>query len=69
MYAVEFEVKTKDGTIEIPLQYRNKVRGVIRVIILVEEEQPEMNMIAHLMKNPIQAPNFKPMNRSEIYDR
>lgn len=69
MYAVEFQTKIKDGTIEVPSEYRNKIKGAVRVIILAEEDRPETNMIEYLMNNPIQAPGFKPMKRDEIYDR
>ncbi|MFV9505405.1 MAG: hypothetical protein AB4911_12685 [Oscillochloridaceae bacterium umkhey_bin13] len=69
MYAVEFRTKIKDGTVEVPSQYQTKLKGTVRVIILVEEEQTATNMIEHLMQHPLQAPGFKPMRRSEIYDR
>ena len=69
MYAVEFQTNVKDGTIEVPSEYRNKVKGSVRVIILTEEEPAAMNMIEHLIRNPIQAPGFTPMKREDIYHR
>jgi hypothetical protein len=69
MYAVEFQTNIQDGTIEVPKEYRNKVRGAVRVIILTEEHRGEENFIEYLMNNPIQAPGFTPMKREDIYER
>ena len=33
MYAVEFQAKIKEGTIEIPLQYRDQLQEVVKVLI------------------------------------
>ncbi|NJO83049.1 MAG: hypothetical protein HC828_09635 [Blastochloris sp.] len=69
MYAVEFQTSIKDGTIEIPSEYRNRFKGSIRVIILAEEQTEATNMIEYLMKNPIHAPGFTPLKRDELYER
>lgn len=69
MIAVEFQTNVKDGTIEVPSAYRDKVKGSVRVIILTEEVAEKKNMIEYLINNPIKAPGFKPMKRDEIYDR
>jgi hypothetical protein len=43
MYAVEFRAKVKNGTIEIPSQYRGKLKKVVRVIVLAEMEESTNN--------------------------
>jgi len=69
MYAVEFQTQVTDGTIEVPSEYRQRVKGTVRVIILAEETAPEIDMIEHLLAHPIHAPGFVPMKRDEIYQR
>jgi hypothetical protein len=36
MSTIEFEAIVKDGRISIPQEYRNKVNGNVRVILLAE---------------------------------
>jgi len=51
MYAVEFQAKIKDGTIEIPALYRNRFKERVRVILLAEESTDE-TFIDKLLQNP-----------------
>lgn len=67
MYAVEFQAHIKNGTIEIPQAYRARLQGDVRVIILARDAQPERDMIQYLLDNPLNAPDFRPMSRDEIY--
>ncbi len=46
MYAVEFPARVKNGTIEIPEQYRDRIKEHVRVILLSEEERPRADLIA-----------------------
>lgn len=50
IYAIEFRAKIKDGMIEIPQEYRNKLKENIKVIILVEEK--ETTLIDQLLNSP-----------------
>jgi len=45
MYAVEFQAKIKNGTIEIPEVYRSRLKDRVRVILLAEEESTMGNLI------------------------
>ena len=69
MYAVEFQATVKNGTIEIPPQFRDRLRDVVRVIVLAEakERTNNLNLIDHLLETPLQAPGFTPLSRDEIY--
>lgn len=69
MYAVEFQARIKDGMIEIPSQYKDKLKEVVRVIILSEEKETTLNMIDQLLTSPLKVKNFKPLSRAEIYER
>ncbi len=69
MYAVEFQARIKNGMIEIPSQYKDKLKEVVRVIILSEEKETTPNMIDQLLTSPLKVKNFKPLSRAEIYKR
>ncbi|MBP1465275.1 hypothetical protein EYB53_006105 [Candidatus Chloroploca sp. M-50] len=69
MVAVEFQTRVKDGTIEVPEQYRDQVYGVVRVIILRTDEPKKSKIIERLVQHPIQDPTFQPLTRAAIYTR
>jgi len=68
MYAVEFQAKVKDGTIEIHEEYRTRFKERVRVILLAEEESTGANFIDHLLQHPLHIAGFKPLTREEIYE-
>ena len=69
MYAVEFQAKIKNGTIEIPEVYRSRLKERVRVILLAEEENTTGNFIDQLLQHPLTVTGFKPFARDEIYER
>jgi hypothetical protein len=69
MYAVEFQAKIKDGTIEIPEVYRHRFKKRVRVILLAEEESTTVNLIDQLLQHPLKVAGFKPFARDEMYER
>lgn len=69
MYAIEFQTKVKDGSITIPEQYRNKINGHVRVILLAEGRAEHFDMIEHLLTNPLSIESFKPFTREEMYEQ
>ena len=69
MYAVEFQTKVKNGTIEIPEVYRGRFKERVRVILLAEEESTTLNLIDQLLQHPVKVAGFKPLTREEIYER
>ncbi len=69
MYAVEFQAKVKNGSIEIPEEYKTRFEERVRVILLSEEENTAANFIDHLLQHPIAIAGFRPLTREEIYER
>lgn len=69
MQAVEFRAKIKNGMIEIPAQYKDKLKEIVRVIILTDDSEPTTNLIDRLLVSPLKVTNFKPLARAEIYER
>ena len=69
MYAIEFQTKVKDGSIAIPEEYRDQLKGSVRVILLAEESTEKFDMIEHLLANPLNVEGFKPLAREEIYEQ
>jgi hypothetical protein len=52
MYAIEFQTKVKNGTIDIPEKYRDRFKTRVRVILMVEEETTTTYFIDELLENP-----------------
>ena len=69
MYAIEFEAKVKDGVIEVPLQYRAKLKDLVRVIILAEGEAESSTLIDRLLEKPLEVRGFEPLSREEAHVR
>lgn len=69
MYAVEFQAKVKNGTIEIPEVYRGRFKERVRVILLTEDTSATVNLIDQLLQHPLKVAGFKPLAREEIYER
>lgn len=70
MYAIEFQTKLKNGSIEIPEEYKDKISGTVRVIVLSQENSSiqKTDIIDRLLKHPIEMASFIPLDREEIYD-
>lgn len=70
MNALEFYTTIKNGRIEVPREYLQKLTGRVRVILLVNESiQPGENFIDELLTNPIKVKGFHPLTREEVYAR
>lgn len=80
MFAIEFQTKIKDGIIEIPQQYRQKLQQQanqeqVRVIVLagehgaIETETDEIDLIGQWLDTPLDIPGFTPLTREEAHER
>ncbi len=69
MEAIEFKTRIKNGIIQIPRKYSQKVGNTVKVIILTEHKSKHVDMIDELLKQPVKIPDFKPFSRADIYDR
>jgi len=67
MYAIEFQTRIEEGVIQIPMQYRNRLKQVVRVIILADAQEKTANLIDQLLESPLKVKGFQPMSREEIY--
>lgn len=52
MYAFEFEGDVKNGFIELPEEYKNKVNDTVKVIIMQEKVIAEKPVKSKKSKNP-----------------
>ena len=68
MFAVEFRARVKNGTIEIPSQYRDRLTNEVKVIVLADIQERTDNLIDHLLAKPLQVQGFRPLSREQIYD-
>lgn len=80
MIAIEFQAEIQDIIAAIPPQHRQKLlassSSTVRVLVLAPEQEedseaktPSPGFLQHLLDNPLQIPDFKPLKREEIYDR
>jgi hypothetical protein len=67
MNAVEFQTNIQNGMIEIPVEYRDRVKGPVRVIVLSIERSQQPDIIDRLLAEPLKADHFRPLTREEIY--
>lgn len=72
MYAVEFQAKISNGSIELPQELIGKLVGEVRVIVLKQEQLAAAevltdNLIDRLLDKPISLDAFKPLPREDIY--
>ena len=71
--SVNFEAKVNNGTIDIPEEYRDRVKGTVRVTIVSEDEAAlsatQDSIIEELLAQPLHVPGFQPLTRDEIYSR
>jgi len=68
MDAIEFQARIDNGAIEVPEEYRDRLKGPVRVIVVRQEEMSGSNMIDELMAEPLAIPDFRPLSRNEIYE-
>lgn len=70
MKAIEFQTTIKNGTIEIPMRYRDSFKDSVRVILLADEPLThEGDLIDQLLATPIRLPGFHPLSRDEANAR
>jgi hypothetical protein len=68
--SVEFKVKIKKGIIEIPEEYRQELRevGEVTVIVLKQPKRiSQTGVIAELTQKPIPVSSIRQLTRDEIY--
>ena len=69
MEAIEFRARVKDGKIEIPKRYKNKIPERVHVIVFGQTSGIHRDMIDELLENPLKIDDFSPLTREEIYER
>ena len=47
----------------------DKLKEIVRVIILTDDSEATTNLIDQLLASPLKVKNFKPLSRVEIYER
>lgn len=71
LQAVEFQAFVKNGMIEVPREYRQRLSQRVRVIVLAEEDHKMQSstLIDDLLLNPIKIEDFTPLTREEAHAR
>ena len=69
MAVIEFQTYIDQGMIELPEEYRDRVKGHARVIILADDIGDDGDMIGFLLDHPYRIDSFTPLTRDELYER
>jgi DUF1365 family protein len=70
MQVYEFKAKPENGRIEIPVEYKDKIVGSVRVIVVSQEQSVgTSDIIDQLLEHPFEIENFVPLMREEVYER
>ncbi|MBA7526743.1 hypothetical protein ES705_18913 [subsurface metagenome] len=69
MEAIEFKSRIKNGIIQIPEKYKQKIGNTVKVIVITEKKAKQTDIIDKLLANPIKSKDFSPFSREEIYER
>ncbi|NNJ13474.1 hypothetical protein EKD04_024420 [Chloroflexales bacterium ZM16-3] len=69
MSQIEFETMIDKGAITVPSEYRGRIHGRVRVIIITDDGDDDIDMIEYLMQHPLNVADATPLTRDEIYDR
>ena len=70
MHVYKFRAKPENGRIEIPAEYKDKIVGSVRVIVLSQEQSVgTADIIDRLLEHPLEIKDFAPLTREEAYER
>jgi hypothetical protein len=69
MSVIEFETYIDHDTITLPKEYRDRIKGRARIIILTDEAETDEDMVEFLLDHPYEVEAFTPLTRDEIYER
>ena len=70
MSKIEFHARIKNGAIEIPGKYRDKIQDEVFVILQTDDNSDyTTNLIDQLLENPRECSDFQPLSREDIYER
>jgi hypothetical protein len=69
MSMIEFLTYIDRDTITLPKEYRDRIKGRARIIILTDDTEDEEDMVEFLLDHPYTVAAFTPLTRDEIYDR
>jgi len=69
MSQIEFETVVQQGVIAVPKEHQLHVRGRVRVIIITEEEEDDIDMVEYLMNHPLTETTPQSFTRDELHNR
>ena len=71
MRTAEFEADVRNGTIEIPAEYRELFGDSVRVTLSSDEPDPgsSVTILDQWMVSPIRISDFKPLSREQAHER
>ncbi|NJO83149.1 MAG: hypothetical protein HC828_10225 [Blastochloris sp.] len=69
MSQIEFETVVQEGVIAVPKEHTAHVRGRVRVIIIVEDDDDALDMVEYLMEHPLVEITAESFLRDDLHTR
>ena len=71
MRTAEFEANVRNGTIEIPAEYRKLFANSVRVTLSSDEpdSRPALTILDQWLAAPIRISDFQPLSREQAHER
>ncbi len=71
MRTAEFEADVRNGTIEIPAEYRQQFANSVRVTLSSDEpdSRPSLTILDQWVAAPIRISKFQPLSREQVHVR
>jgi hypothetical protein len=71
MRTAEFEAEVKNGTIEIPAEYRDRFGDLVRVTLSSEEPESRVasTILDQWLASPIRISDFQLLSREQAHER
>ena len=71
MRTAEFAADVRNGTIEIPIEYRDRFGNFVRVTLSSDEPDcgSELTILDQWLASPIRISDFEPLSREQYHER
>lgn len=71
MRTAEFAADVRNGTIEIPIEYRARLGDFVRVTLSSDEPDcgSELTILDQWLASPIRISDFQPLSREQSHER
>ena len=69
MTTIEFQTYIDHGTIELPEEYQDRVKGRACVTIVADDTDEDVDMLDYLLEHHYRIDTLTPLTRDKLYER